>query len=411
MTIIKNEPLYPFQEANYSKPRHIIVEGTCEEIGYDLANLAKNDFNAKLGRYKDAVYAQARQEYLARNWPEMLEQAKGVLKAYGLTENDVVYDATTLPYDFYDLQQGGQLDFNTCSAVVLPWEKSNDGGIYVARNFDLMAMVLWSDLQGKKPPENAYKCWERSVVIEKRPDQGYKTILIGGQELLIPYIDGINEKGLYISLFHDPAGVGNEGGATSGGDISGISMIQLLGLLLDTCANVEEAKKTILMNRVIQVMLNAHMIIADASGNATIFEIDKKSQAYVFVDREANKPLFITNHPIHTYPTPDTYPEFDLSQEHNTFTRQILLQDKLQTLETPYQREDAITLMDTIHCAFIDDRKAEAAPKERTLINTNADLSKPEISVRFYLGDEGEIPHKNHIKTRMSDFYTFGFDN
>jgi hypothetical protein len=47
--------------------------------------------------------------------------------------------------------------------------------------------------------------------------------------------------------------------------------------------------------------------------------------------------------------------------------------------------------------------------KGRTLINTNCDLSKPEISVRFYLGDVGPIAGTNHMEDRMSDYFTFGF--
>jgi hypothetical protein len=45
----------------------------------------------------------------------------------------------------------------------------------------------------------------------------------------------------------------------------------------------------------------------------------------------------------------------------------------------------------------------------RTIFNCNADLSKPEISIRWHLGDEGPIAGTNHLKTRESDFYTFGF--
>ena len=36
MSIIKNEPVFPFAEGNYAKPHHIIVSGSEEEIGYDL---------------------------------------------------------------------------------------------------------------------------------------------------------------------------------------------------------------------------------------------------------------------------------------------------------------------------------------------------------------------------------------
>ncbi len=35
MAILKNEPIYPFKEGDYTKPVHIIVQGSYEEIGYD----------------------------------------------------------------------------------------------------------------------------------------------------------------------------------------------------------------------------------------------------------------------------------------------------------------------------------------------------------------------------------------
>ena len=159
MSILKNEPIYPFQDGDYSKPRHIIVEGTNEEIGFDLGTLAKNEYGTKLGVYDEPIYAVARREYLARNWPAMLERSQGVLRAYGLPADDVVHDATALPYDWYDTSRGRSLEGNTCSAAVLPIEKSENGATFVSRNFDLMAMVLWSELFGKKPPEGAYRGW------------------------------------------------------------------------------------------------------------------------------------------------------------------------------------------------------------------------------------------------------------
>ena len=91
-------------------------------------------------------------------------------------------------------------------------------------------------------------------------------------------------------------------------------MVQAVGMILDSCATVEEAKQMILNNRIMHMIMTAHMIIADANGDATIFEIEKHSQAYVFTDRKANEPLFITNHPVYNYPTPPTYPEFDETQ-------------------------------------------------------------------------------------------------
>jgi len=409
MTILKNVQIYPFKEDDYTKPHHIVVEGSSEEIGYDLAKLAKENYGCKLGVYDDPVYAKARKQYMETNWPQMAKRAKGVRKAYGLPEEDVVHDATALAIDFYSEVRGRSLSGNSCSAAVLPIEKSKDGGVFTSRNLDLPAAVLWSEVFGDKVPEGAHNAWSRGVVIESRPTDGYDSILVGGQELLYPYIDAINEKGLYASLFHDPSGIGDEGGACSGEAMSGVSMTQLVGLLMESCASVEEAKEVILKNRVMHMIMTAHMIIADADGNATIFEIDKQSQMYVFTDRKANEPLFITNHPVHTYPIPSTYPPFDESMEHNTFLRMNMLNDAYVQRKAPFTISDAVAMTDAVHCAFVDDAKAEAMPMERTLINSTCDLQKREISVRWYLGDVGPIAGTNHMEDRISDYYTFGF--
>jgi hypothetical protein len=98
-----------------------------------------------------------------------------------------------------------------------------------------------------------------------------------------------------------------------------------------------------------------------------------------------------------------------MEAEHNTFTRQIILRDKYQEFEMPLKRSNATDLTDAVHVAFQDPGKAESSATMRTLFNCNADLSKPEISIRWHLGDGGPIAGTNHIEQRVSDFYTFGF--
>ena len=48
MAILKNEPLFPFTEGNHAKPHHMIDSGSDEEIGYDLASLAKEKYDCTL---------------------------------------------------------------------------------------------------------------------------------------------------------------------------------------------------------------------------------------------------------------------------------------------------------------------------------------------------------------------------
>jgi hypothetical protein len=410
MSILKNTPVFEFKEGDYSKPRHIIVAGSYEEIGFDLATIAKNEYGCQLGIYDDPIYARGRKSYMEQNWPEMAERSKGVSRAYGLSEQDVVFDSNTLAYDWYDAMKGGtSADLTTCSAALLPIEKS-DGGVFVSRNYDMMAMVMWSEVFGKKAPEGSYRFAERYIVLETRPDKGYKSIQIGGNEVLHPYVDGINEKGLYVTVFHDPDSIGNEGTPTSGMKIAGLPLTQVPTLLLDTCASVEEAKLKILQNRVTQTMMRVHLLIADASGNGAVFELSDAGE-YCFTDRKANEPLFVTNHELVKYPDPGAYPEFDIHAEHNTYARQLILRDAYAGLGAPFKKEDATAMTDSVHCSFVDSEKAEAGPLERTLSNCTCDLTKPELSVRWYLGDVKPVPGTNHMEDRMSDFYTFGFDD
>lgn len=320
-----------------------------------------------------------------------------------------------LPFDFADLDPSSSvdnaLDFNFCSAVVLPKEKSANDGVFISRNLDLFALVLWTGLFGQPKRPEEENCWARELVMEKRPtDGGYRSLSFGGMDALMPYTDGINEKGLYYSLFSDTYAIGKQGSAPTGGALNGISFIQLGSMLTDKCATVKEAKIEILSHRVLFRFLTAHMLLADATGDATIFEINSGSQEYRFTDRKVNDPLFITNHPVSTYTDPSTYPEYPEDAEHNTFYRMNLLNKTYDGMKGPFEEKDAKHLTDVVHCAFVDDHKAQAGTKERTLYNITADLSVPEIKIRYYLSDVGPIEGTNHMKDRMTKYYTFGFD-
>jgi len=117
MAIIKNEPVFEFKDEDYCKPRHIIVEGSYEEIGYDLGKLAREEYGTKLRKYRDPVYAKAKRDYLERNWPERLAESKGVLRAFDLAEDDNTFDPTNLMYDLYGEGEVAE----SISGPVLDW--------------------------------------------------------------------------------------------------------------------------------------------------------------------------------------------------------------------------------------------------------------------------------------------------
>ena len=101
----------------------------------------------------------------------------------------------------------------------------------------------------------------------------------------------------------------------------------------------------------------------------------------------------------------------NVQRSYATVARQLILRDAYAELGAPFTKVDATAMTDSVHCAFVDSKKAESGPLERTLSNCTCDLTKPELSVRWYLGDVKPVPGTNHMEDRMSDFYTFGFDD
>jgi len=410
MAIVKNEPVYAFEKGNFCKPHHIVVKGSWKEIGFDLATIGKKDYGVELIPFESPIYGKARKEYWEHNWPHVAELSKGVLKAFGHPEDSVMFDGSNLSFDWSDCnREGFSLGGNTCTGLVLPVEQSKDGGVFVGRNLDYHAAADWATTLGKKPLDGAFGANERALVIEFQPDTDYHSIMTSCNDLLMPWVDGINEKGLWMSAMHDPQGGGADGSPVGGGDVSGMVVTQLAQMILATCATVEEAKNAILKNRVMQTLMNLHIPIADATGNVTVFEIDQRTGAYVFSDRVAGEPFFSTNHPLHIWPTPDTYPEVDMTKEHNTFVRQYMLREAFAKMKPPFTLDDAEDLINTVHCSFIDGAKAESQQGERTLTHTLADLTKGEIHFQWYLRDIGPIAGTNNMQDEMSDFYTFGF--
>lgn len=153
-------------------------------------------------------------------------------RAFGLPADDIQFDSSVLPYDFYDVNaEAVDKDaFNAtfCSGVVLPKEKNEDGkGVFIGRNMDMVPTPLWTNMTGNAVPEGAFGYCQRSVVLETRPKTGYRSIILGGLDLMTPFFDGINDRGLYYAIFADPAGVAKLAGPTAGERSNGVTMIQL----------------------------------------------------------------------------------------------------------------------------------------------------------------------------------------
>ena len=393
--IERDEQILPVSDEDYLSLRHFVVTGTDYEIGRNLAELGRSDYGVTLQRYLDPVYARARADYFEALWPAMADRMRGVADGFGVDVYTTDLDPSCLKYDL-----GG----SGCSAVFIPPSLSANGHPMVGRNYDYYACTF-SELVGRSPRPGELPSNKRSYALEVRPDDGHAFLGLSGADLLNPWLDGINDTGLFITALDDPDAPGSPLITWGGGRDSGLSQAQAPSLLLQTCATVDDAKLALLRHRIFAPTSGLHFLIADAQGAATVFEIDHDTGESVFTDAAHDAPFIVTNHPLHKYPTRDTFPEFEPSAEHNTFNRVCMLTDAAARHAGKFTRDDLQALIDRVACAFVDQKAAQigvpSAP-ERTLWTHTTDLATKEIVATFYLGDTEPIAGTNHMGTRRS---------
>ncbi len=383
--------------------RHLVLSGTNEEIGFTLAEIAQSDYQSQLLKYADIHHSRARMRYFNRSWPEMEKRALGVAKAFGLEAYNTIYDTSDLPYDSYGVG---------CSAVFFPPSTTSDGHPILARNYDWY-IVTPSEWQHLKPQPGEHRFNDRSFVMEVRPtDGGYATLSVSGNNLLNPFLEVMNEKGLFITALADPDAPVAKDIKFSGEHMTGLSICQLPQMLAMKCATVGEAKMELLTHRFSMASLGLHWLIADMSGNATIFEINPETCHFVFIDAKPNEPLILSNYHVSKYPSHESFPAIDRSQEHNSFVRRYILDEALAKRTSKYSRIDASNIIDTVLCAFIDDAKAgiESRLPQRTLWRHTADLAEKNMELVFYLSDEVPTENTNRMKIRRTEPLKVGFE-
>jgi hypothetical protein len=392
--------LLPPTSQNYIALRRLCLSGSHADIGRDLATIARSDYGVALARYSDLIYGKARLDYFKKNWPAAYDRSLGVAAAYDVDPFSGEFDTSALPFDF-----GGA----GCSVVFIPSALSATGKPLVGRNYDWY-IVTPNELHGHPALPNEPPCSSRTQVTELRPQGDPATLHISSVDLLNPWVDGMNEKGLLVTVLSDPTAPA-AAVPIRGGRRTGVSQFQLPLLLLQQCVSVDEAKRLILQQRIFGSTRGLHFLIADADGRATVFEIDGTTGEYFFVDATSHRPLVVTNHPLHRFPTRSHFPDLDMSKEHNTYVRVCMLEDAIANHGGVFTLDDVHALLTTVTCAFADNHAAGmgALFPERTLWSYVADLGEKAFNATFYLGDIGPVKGTNAIRVRRSDVMCIAF--
>jgi len=397
--VVKEEVLISKTPDQAMEVRHIVIKGTNQEIGKALGDIAQKWLNIKLAKYAGPLYAEANNQYIQKNYPILWERMKGVARSYGLPPEDKTYNTSGLPYDIGPFG---------CAALYIPPSLSANGHAFLGHNFDFHP-VLITDLLGIPPMPGNQPVFTRTCVVELYPDKGYPTITVGSVDLLNCVLMGMNAKGLIAGILTDTNRTPYMAGSSGDGKNGGLAPNQLLRLVLDTCANADEAKVAFLANKLANIFDPVHFIVADGRGNSFVYEISNKDNSSHFTDSR-DKPMMLTNHAMFLYPDPQKFPAWDPKDTYNTFRRFKVLWDFVQQHQGKFTPEEVNAALAKIY-ANIESApqfRPEAKPTPgRTLFHDLFDSQALTLEVKFYLRDGPPDPTTGAPTLVFSKVYQF----
>jgi len=237
------------------------------------------------------------------------------------------------------------------------------------------------------------------------PDEGYASIALVAYDLLGSVLDGINSQGLSVALLADDelSDLGKADPAT--GTQAGLEVIQVTRMLLDTCANVEEAKVALISSKLYYGIIPCHYIVADAAGKAFIWE-NAPTMHYSHVVDAGDKPLITTNfmHYLH----PEARDPAKAAEPFKTCNRYQALREK-----TKAEGKFMLDQIKANNAAVMFKRPAPSPihATTRTLWHSVYIPEQRRMEVDFYLGEKPGKEPGAAPQIRRYGYLTFQLDS
>ncbi len=368
--------------------RHLVLRGTNEQIGRALAEIAKERYGVRPDPAKDPLQMRAQRKFLERNNPILLDRMRGVAAAYGRSIEEDGWDFTTLM--FTDLRAG-------CSVAHLPPSSTANGKSVVSRDYDFTTGALNF---GFLPPGMLHPT-ARPYLLELHPDRGYASIAMVAYDLLSGVLDGINSEGLTVTLALDDTLVSSNATEPTGRPAVGLSEVQNLRLLLDTCATVEEAKQTLMATKQYYQYVPVHYLIADRTGKAFVWEYSEfHNKEYVM--ESPGQPLVMANFTLHKQLEDGKPPSAEKAK--GVCKRYAYLSEKLakgdlddQAIRDFHQNVDA----------QMSQAADPSQPPERTFWHAFYYPEDRRVRLSYYLRDEPYPGDARFVRPIRSDYLEF----
>jgi predicted choloylglycine hydrolase len=389
--VIQQERVVAGGPKDFLEARHIVLKGSNEEIGRALATIAKERYQLKASPSADRFRTRVQRRYIEKNYPILFERMRGAAAAFGEKVDDDAWNFSGLWY-YSGIKAG-------CSVVYYPPAMTAESGGIISRNYDFTTGTI----QGGRPPRGELPATARPYVVEMYPDRGYPSIALYSYDLLSGVMDGINSEGLTVTLLADDELMGKYEMEPAGTTAVGLGVVQMLRMLLDTCASVEEAKEALLTTKQYYELVSVHYLIADRHGKAFVWEYSQAHNRENIIENP-DKPLVTTNFSLHRHLDGKTPPSAKTAKQ--ICPRYCELTERLAG------RSDKLTAdaIKDIHKAVDMVKPSPLAglrPPTRTLWHALYFPEQRKVQISFYLRDETDADQPGKVRIMRSEYVEF----
>ncbi len=376
---------------DFLEVRHLVLHGSNEAIGRQLAQIAKDRFKVELMPSSDPLRTKVQRHYIEKNYPILAERMRGVAAAYGKRFDDNSVNFSGLWY----LQLRA-----SCSVMHLPAGMTASGESIVSRDYDFSTGTLF----GTQPPKGELGVTARPFVVEMYPERGYSSIAICAYDMLSGVLDGMNSQGLTVAVLADDELTSKYRMEPVGESAVGLGVMQMLRFLLDTCRDVEEAKEALLMTKQYYEMIPVHFLVADRQGKAFVWEYSQ-SHNKEFIIENPGKPLVTTNFSLHTRLNGEAPPAADKVK--NVCPRYCALCERL----SEQKEKMSVSFIKECHKCADAVHPSKKQPPTRTLWHALYFPEQRKMQVSFYLHDETDASDSKKCRIVRSDYIEFTLKN
>jgi hypothetical protein len=376
---------------DFLEVRHLVLKCSNEEIGKTLATIAKERYQLKPTPSADPFRTRVQRRYIAKHYPILFERMRGAAATFGRPVDDDAWNFSGLWYD-PGIRAG-------CSVVYYPPGVTAEGTGIVSRNYDFSTGTL----QGDRPPRGKLPATARPYVVEMYPDRGYPSLTVCSYDLMSGVLDGINSEGLTVMVLADDELIAKFSMEPAGTDAVGLGSLQMLRMLLDTCANVEEAKETLLTTKQYYEFIPVHYLIADRHGKAFVWEYSQAHNRENIIENP-DKPLVTTNFSLHRYLEGKSPPSAKTAKQ--------VCPRYCELVERFARQSDKLTVdsIKEIHKA-VDAVKPSALfggrPPGRTLWHALYYPEQRKVQISFYLQEAPAPDQAGKVRILRSDYVEF----